>query len=139
MNNINNKFIPFIFGAVAGYVIVKMLLSGSVLGYENLNRTINSKRTYPLISSPQLDQIAYCRAKYLFDNNLWTHNGNEKCFYKYGIKWNYGEVLAQGYYDDGVIVQAWLNSPSHRNVMLGNYRYFGSSKMGNITVVTFLR
>lgn len=136
MNNIYNKLLPFIFGAVCGYLIVKLLLSSSVLGYMDLEKMINSKRKYPLRNSPKLDQIAYCRARYLVENNLWTHDGHEKCFNKYGV-YSYGEILAKDFIADYDTVIAWLNSPSHKTVMLERWKYIGSSKVGNITVVVF--
>lgn len=107
-------------------------------GYTDLNNLINQQRNTKLISSTKLDQIAFCRAKYLIDNNLWTHNNYGKCFNKYGIYNNFGEILAKGYYSDNDIVNAWLNSPSHNRVMkMANWHYIGSSKVGDITTVVF--
>ena len=119
-------------------VLLFYLLFGQSVeaGYIELNNLINQQRKIKLISSPNLDQIAYCRAKYISQGH-WTHTDHEICFHKYGIKWNYGEILAQGYYSDKDIVKTWLNSPSHKSVMLGRWRYIGSSKVGDITVVVF--
>lgn len=105
-------------------------------GYDNLNNLINNQRPYKLISSSKLDQIALCRAKYVLEDH-WTHNGHKICFKRYGLTYNYGEILAKGYYSDNDIVNAWLNSSSHNRVMKQNWKYIGSSKWGDITVVVF--
>ena len=135
--NFYNKLLPFLFGTICGYLIVRLLLSGSVLGTSSLEKMINDKRSYPLKNSARLDQIAYCRAKYLVDNNLWTHNGFKICFNKYGLYSFFGEVLARNFINDYDMVVAWLNSPFHKQVMLGKWRNIGSSKVDNITVVVF--
>jgi len=106
-------------------------------GYDNLNKLINARRSYNLVSSPVLDQVAFCRAKYLFINKLWTHYGFQKCFNKHKIYNYYGEILAKGNVPDEVLVEAWMSSLSHRNNMLSDWSFIGSSKYGDITVVTF--
>lgn len=119
-------------------ILLTLLASFSTVsaGYNDLNNLINNQRNYKLKSSYILDQIALCRAKYVAEGH-WTHAGYQTCFNRYGIKWNYGEVLAKGYYSDGDIVNAWLNSPTHKNVMFMNWRNIGSSKWGDIIVVVF--
>lgn len=42
-----------------------------------------------------------------------------------------GENVAYGFYDAKALVAAWLNSPSHRQVMEGNYTHTGFGVMQN--------
>ncbi len=43
-----------------------------------------------------------------------------------GFNWSaWGENLGAGYTDAGQLLAAWLNSPTHRSVLLGNFRYIG--------------
>ena len=136
MNRLENKILPFLLGAVATYIIIKLFFLGSILGYADLRKIINDKRSYPLKPNYTLDLIANCRVKYLVDNNLWTHDGHPICFNKYGV-YSYGEILGQGYTSDYVLVDAWLNSPTHKNVILMKWKYIGIAKLKDITVVTF--
>jgi uncharacterized protein YkwD len=132
-----DKIFPFIIGVIVTIITIKLFFSGSILGYADLEKIINSKRTYSLRSSPVLDQIAYCRARYLTENHLQTHNGHQICFNKYGIYHNYGEILAFNFWSDFDIVNAWLDSQSHRNVMMMRWKFIGSSKYKDVTVVVF--
>ena len=129
------KLIAFCLGVIFGYLAIKFFF-GSVLGYTNIESGINDKRKYKLRDSGVLDNIANCRAKYLFDNNLWTHDGHKICFNKYKV-YTYGEILAKDFLVDSDIITAWINSPTHKLVMLGRWKKIGSSKYGNIVVVTF--
>ncbi|MEZ4874441.1 MAG: CAP domain-containing protein [Flavobacteriaceae bacterium] len=42
-----------------------------------------------------------------------------------------GENVAFGYSDAQKLVQAWINSPSHRSVLEGNYTHTGFGVMQN--------
>lgn len=43
-----------------------------------------------------------------------------------GFVWSaWGENLGAGYTDPGQLLTGWLNSPGHRTILLGNYRYVG--------------
>ncbi|HEY5663016.1 MAG TPA: CAP domain-containing protein [Ilumatobacter sp.] len=45
-----------------------------------------------------------------------------------GFAWiRWGEALAVGYRDIGVLVDAWLASPSHRPYLVGDYRLVGTA------------
>jgi uncharacterized protein YkwD len=37
----------------------------------------------------------------------------------------FGENLAKGYYDAGTVVQAWMDSPTHRENIVGNFNTVG--------------
>lgn len=86
----------------------------------NVVRAANGCET-PLTTNSQLNLAAQERAQYVSDGH-WTHDGvweTMKKYYRYQIA---GENLARQFNSDEAIVNAWLNSPAHREVML-NCRY----------------
>lgn len=78
-----------------------------------------------LIVNEKLSKAAYAKAKHMHDNEYFSHIDP-----KSGKKWSdfikdqdydyvvAGENLANGFYDVQTMVQAWIDSPTHReNIM----------------------
>ena len=96
----------------------------------------NSARTLaqlaPLQRNSVLDHAAQMKAEDMARNSYFAHtspNGAtpwswfEAAGYKYA---HAGENLAVHFTDSSAVVEAWLNSPSHRaNILNGNYREIG--------------
>lgn len=97
-----------------------------------ITKEVNQVRTdnglNELYESKALDLIATKRAEYLFSTGIMSH---DNYFVSFKDNWitgwcGVGEVLSLAYTQDQV-VSAWLNSPSHKAELLGDYDYTGSA------------
>lgn len=109
-------------------------ISPSVLGYasnitpEKVVELTNSKRTERglgvLRTNGQLNEVALRKAGDMFAFNYWAHtspSGRDpwSFFQDVGYKYVYaGENLARDFMDSGSAVEAWMNSPTHRDNLL---------------------
>lgn len=138
--------------ALASYVLflTALLFSGSlirehlpgVLGFAtNINfndlvtdtnneRVANNLR--PLTVNTLLNNAAQAKAAYMFKYDFWAHvapDGTTPWYFisQAGYDYRYaGENLARDFGDSAGVVQAWMNSPSHRENMLNpNYTDIG--------------
>jgi len=102
---------------------------------------INSVRSKPLKEDKFLTNLAAERCRTMKE---WSHldyynNYSKKIERKYKYT---GEVLAVDFYTSTTTVEAWLNSPSHKEILLAKrYTRIGSSvcknTLGLLTVVEF--
>lgn len=127
-------------------------LRPGVLGYAsnvNINDLLNdtnSKRVAAgagrLLLNDQLSAAAAGKARDMFENQYWAHNspqGKDPWSFIVGAGYNYlfaGENLARDFGDSQAIVDAWMNSSSHRDNLLNNrYKDVGfavvNGKYGN--------
>lgn len=105
--------------------------SSNLLAITNKDRTDNGLP--PLNLSNELTQAAEAKAADMFAKNYWAHFAPDGSttpwmFIKEaGYAYVYaGENLAKGYTTSADVVQAWMNSPSHRENMLSkNYNDVG--------------
>ncbi|GIW61418.1 MAG: hypothetical protein KatS3mg089_0270 [Patescibacteria group bacterium] len=86
----------------------------------------------PLIMNSQLTQAAYQKAKDMFSKNYWAHvapDGTTPWVFIRGSGYEYvyaGENLARGFTTSNDVVEAWMNSQSHRENMLSpHYQEIG--------------
>lgn len=82
---------------------------------------INLSRLTPLTESPYLTELATTRATEMCDKGQWSHDGFRELSHKIFAETDanrVGENLAKGFTDDSSMVNAWLNSPSHKKIML---------------------
>jgi hypothetical protein len=86
----------------------------------------------PLTMNPVLSKAASMKADYMFEKDFWAHNAPDGTtpwyfFKKAGYTYTYaGENLARGFTDSSDVVQAWMNSPTHReNMLSSNYKEIG--------------
>ncbi|MFZ5845618.1 MAG: CAP domain-containing protein [Patescibacteria group bacterium] len=113
-----------------------------VLGYaanihlEELLSATNAKRTAaglpPLTLNSQLSAAAARKAADMFSKNYWAHNSPAgqtpwdfivAAGYKYALA---GENLAKNFSDSRGVVEAWMNSSTHRdNILKSGYRDIG--------------
>lgn len=118
------------------------LVSPSVLGYasnispEKIIELTNQKRAElglaPLNNSPLLNEVAQRKAADMFAFNYWAHvspSGRDpwSFFKEVGYKYIYaGENLARDFMDSASVVEAWMNSPTHKdNIINPNYKEIG--------------
>lgn len=115
-----------------------VLVQPSILGYasnitpEQVIEMTNQKRLEsgltPLTLNSQLNEVAQRKAGDMFAFNYWSHNSPSgrnpwSFFQEVGYKYLYaGENLARDFMNSGSVVDAWMNSPTHRDNVL-NSRY----------------
>lgn len=114
----------------------------SILGFasdirpEKVIELTNLKRAEqglsPLSINGKLNEVAQRKAGDMFAFNYWSHtspSGRDPwSFFKdVGYKYTYaGENLARDFMNSDSVVDAWMNSPSHRdNIVNGNYKEIG--------------
>lgn len=73
--------------------------------------------TQPLVVNEQLTIAAQERADFIAKGN-WTHDGYETTVRKHYKYKHLGENLAKNYQSEKLVVQAWMDSKTHREVML---------------------
>lgn len=91
----------------------------------------------PLKENTQLIKAAEERADWVAADH-WTHDGNWKTINKYYHYHLAGENMARGWPDDQAVVNAWLESKTHREVMLNcSYVETGIGRSGSYIIQLF--
>lgn len=120
-----------------------------ILGYatnihvQQLLAETNAKRAeagLPALSlNPQLSQAAAGKASDMFGKNYWAHvspDGKTPWDFINGAGYKYsvaGENLAKNFQDSNGVVNAWMNSPSHKeNLLKPNYKEVGFAVVNGI-------
>nr|WP_218680367.1 CAP domain-containing protein [Rhodococcus qingshengii] len=117
----------------------------------SLESLVNAERTkkakQPFTTSDTLRSSACAKADHMLSQDYWAHTSPdgvtpwsfiEKAGYRYTTA---GENLAKSYPDDASLVAAWMNSPSHRENVLGDFKEQGicqktGTLQGKTTTVT---
>jgi len=119
-----------------------VLVQPSILGYasnitpEQVIEMTNQKRLEsgltPLTLNSQLNEVAQRKAGDMFAFNYWAHNspsGRDPWSFFREAGYNYlyaGENLARDFMTSDAAVEAWMNSPNHReNILNGKYKEIG--------------
>lgn len=112
------------FPQILGYA--SQIPASEIIRLTNIER---QNRGLPVLKSdPELSSAAAKKAADMFAKNYWAHvspSGTQPWFFitQSGYDYRYaGENLARDFSDPQSVVQAWLNSPSHRDNLL-NSRY----------------
>ena len=117
-------------------------LKPNILGYaaqispEEVVRLTNQKRAEagltPLTYNQTLASAAYTKGRDMIDRDYWAHvapDGTQpwKFFSDFGYKYRYaGENLARDFSSASSAVDAWMNSPTHRdNILNPKYKEVG--------------
>lgn len=108
---------------------------------ELTNQRRAEKGLKPLKLNTKLSSAASEKAKYMFAKDFWAHigpDGTTPWFFIRNAEYEYlyaGENLARGFTTAPEVVEAWMNSPSHReNIMSPNYSDIGFAvATGNLT------
>lgn len=124
-------------------------ISPDILGYasdiqvSNLLRITNEKRNQngltPLKLNEQLSQAAINKANYMFNHNFWAHMAPDGTTpwdfitdsgYLYAVA---GENLAKNFSNSDGVVEAWINSASHReNILRSQYEDIGFAVVNGV-------
>ncbi len=124
----------------AGLFLIKLkapqILGTASFSADQIISLTNNKRTQnglgTLTYNAQLAQAASAKAADMFANDYWAHNspsGKTPWIFISGAGYRYvfaGENLARDFDDAGAVVDAWMNSPSHRSNLLDkNFKEIG--------------
>ena len=106
------------------------VLEGALISLTNAARA--DAHVGQLTDNPTLTLAAQAKAEDMAAHGYFSHVGPDgkqpwAWMHEAGYDYAYaGENLAAHFYDSSDVVQAWLNSPSHReNIMRGNYKEIG--------------
>ena len=97
----------------------------------------------PLAISPTATRVAQGHAEDMARNNFFSHRGSDgkravQRLTAAGCRGSRGENIAQGPFNEKTVMQAWMNSPSHRASMLNpDYTVYGLVEVDNYWVMTF--
>ncbi len=124
VNNLYFSTTPKVLG-FATNVYVKEIID--LTNQERQNAGLGS-----LSENQLLDKIAEEKGKDMFAKNYWAHAAPDGTmpwyfFHKNDYQYLYaGENLARDFYTSSAVVKAWMNSPSHKDNLLGdNYTEIG--------------
>ncbi|MBQ6450158.1 hypothetical protein IJJ08_04665 [bacterium] len=107
----------------------KVLGLSTQLSAETILQTINLERAAkglgPLSSDERLYQAAVAKGENMFGDNYWAHvnpsDGTEPWVFIQNVGYEYqsaGENLGRDFTSEKALVQAWMDSPSHRENIL---------------------
>jgi hypothetical protein len=125
------KFVPGIMGYASN------INTGDLLTYTNQRRAETGLSALRINSS--LSLAAQRKAEHMFAKGYWAHiapDGTEPWDFILGAGYDYvyaGENLAKNFSTSKDVVQAWYNSPSHRqNLMNKNYTEVGYAAVNGV-------
>lgn len=123
IGNVQNTY-PQVLGITAN------ISTQDLLTFTNQKRQESGLK--PLVMNSQLAQAAEQKATHMFANNYWAHvapDGTTPWFFIKNSGYEYlyaGENLARGFTTASDVVNAWMNSPTHReNMLSSNYDEVG--------------
>lgn len=93
----------------------------------------------PLTVNPLLEQSACLKAQDMVARNYWSHNapdGTQPWYFFQQAGYYYtraGENLLYSYGSDQSAVNGWMNSPTHKANLLGDYAETGMCVLNDIT------
>lgn len=122
------NFIPKAFPQVLGYAA--NISPAEVIRLTNERRAQNG--LLPLSENPVLSSAALAKGQDMLAKGYWAHFAPDGTspwdfFLRFGYKYKYaGENLARDFASPGGAVDAWMNSPTHReNILSANYKEIG--------------
>ncbi len=108
-----------------------------------INKIRSAYGLMPLTENPKLDVAALLKAQDMINNDYFNHyspTGKTPWDWINSAQYNYkyaGENLALNFFDDQSTVQAWLNSPTHKeNILNPNYKDTGVAILSGVTSTT---
>lgn len=129
------RLIPLVFPGVLGYA--SNINVADLLTYTNKRRSASGLSDLRL--NEKLTSAASKKASHMFQHNYWAHispDGTEPWDFILGENYDYiyaGENLAKNFSDSEGVVEAWMNSPSHRdNLLSPNYDEVGFAVVNGV-------
>jgi len=103
-----------------------------------INNIRDANQLSILVNAHELTQAALRHSNDMATNNFFSHTGSDgtkvgervsDTCYKWGIV---GEILAAGYKNSSRVINAWINSPGHREIIMDDsWEEFGSGYVRN--------
>jgi serine protease len=90
-----------------------------------------------VVMNEALCRAAAAHAQEMATRGVLTHTGADGSnpgdrISRTGYRWRtWGEIVGQGQRTPAAVVQAWMDSPGHRAIILGNFREVGVAKAGD--------
>lgn len=119
-----------IFLTTVGHISPEVLGYASNINVNDLLNNTNAKRAAagvpPVVLNDQLSAAANNKGADMFANQYWAHvspQGKDPWSWIIAAGYNYvfaGENLARDYGDSGAVVDAWMNSPTHKENLLNS-------------------
>lgn len=151
-NFLNHKFFYFyslIFILFLLVVNLSKTVTPGVLGYasdikvrellEKTNEVRVKNGKSSLVINETLSKAAMQKAKFMFERDFWAHTSPDGVepwdfIIKEGYDYSYaGENLARNFYYSKEVVDAWMNSPSHKeNLLSENYDEVGFAVVNGV-------
>ncbi len=129
------RLIPLILPGIMGYA--SDINTGDLLRYTNQRRADAGLSALKINSA--LSLAAQRKAEHMFAKGYWAHiapDGTEPWDFILGAGYDYvyaGENLAKNFSTSKDVVQAWYNSPSHKqNLMNKNYQEVGFASVNGV-------
>lgn len=129
------RLVPLVFPGVLGYA--SDISVGDLLKYTNKQREGSGLSDLRL--NEKLTSAASKKASHMFEKNYWAHispDGVEPWDFILGENYDYiyaGENLAKNFSHSKDVVEAWMNSPSHReNLLSPNYDEVGFAVVNGV-------
>jgi len=129
------KFIPKHFPGILGYA--SNISTSALLEYTNKERV--ERGLNPLVINEALIKAANEKANSMFENNYWAHvspKGIEPWDFILSSGYDYiyaGENLAKNFSNSSDVVEAWVQSPTHReNLLSENYNDIGFAVVNGV-------
>jgi len=107
--------------------------------YELINAERANAGLAPLATNTLLENSACAKAQHMIDNNYWGHvapDGTQPWYFFDQAGYAYsraGENLAYGHNTEESVISVWMNSPTHKENILGDYQEDGLCVLNNIT------
>ncbi len=107
-------------------------VEGAVTSYSTIITMVNDQRRQaglsPVRELGALNSGAYNRARYLVRTGQWSHDGLNQQMMRalgYPAHGHGGENLGKGFNTQADVVIGWMNSPTHKAVMLDSSYIYG--------------
>lgn len=135
-------------GDMSGDPTADTPLSGNSINLTVMLNRINSERAangaQALTWNSNLEAAALRHTNDMRDNNHFSHTGTDNSSVgsrvtATGYRWStVGENIANGFSNEGSVMDAWMNSPGHRaNLLNGSFRKVGVARVGNYWTQVF--
>ncbi len=118
-------------------VLASDLEASKIIELTNLERI--KRNIAPLMRNEQLEKAALAKGKDIFEKQYWSHYGpNGESPWQFILQQNYdyiyaGENLAKDFENSNEVVQAWMNSPTHKaNIINPKFSEIGIAVVSGI-------
>ena len=119
--------------------IITILILLFVLNNQEILRVINQYRGLNHLPALRSSQVLNKTAEYKVKTGQFSHKGFNQILKKFNVKYGTaGENLGLNYSKESKLVDAFMDSPTHRaNILDIDFKYIGIANNGTLTAVHF--